>query len=119
MVEQSLGIERRRVPLAERYSGGKPGARDRSGSARQHLPRYVEAEQPCAGIGPRQFDEIASGAAADLEHAVPGSRGQAPDRLIAAQEIEFAADVVDMALAAIHAVHELSGVAHAQEASSV
>ena len=46
MAEQSLGIERRRVPLPERDAGGEPGACYRSRRARQHLARHIEAEQP-------------------------------------------------------------------------
>ena len=72
-----------------------------------------------AGIGPRQFDEIASGAAADLEHAVAGPGVETGDRLIATQEIEFAAQVVDVALAAIHPVHELAASLMRQGPSSV
>ena len=105
--EQSRRIERRGVPLAQRNARGKSGARHRGRRARQHLPRYVETEQMGPRIGPRQFDQIASGAAADLEHAHARPGVKAGDRLVPAEEIEFAAQVIDVALAAIHPVHEL------------
>ena len=110
--EQRLRVERRGVRLREGDARGEPGARGRSGRGRQHFPRDVEAEQPSLRIGPRQFDEIAPGAAGDLQHLVAGSGPKARDRLVAAEEIEFAAQVIDVALTPIHAVHQRRGVAH-------
>ena len=67
-------------------------------------------------VGLRQFDEIAPGAAADLQHLVAGSRTKPRNRLVATQEIEFAAQVIDVALTPIHVVHQRRGVAHASGA---
>ena len=94
-------------------------ARATEAAALASISRETSRPNSRAGIGPREFDEIASGAAADLEHGVAGPGVETGDRLVATQEIEFAAQVVDVALTAVHPVHELSGVAHAQAASSV
>ena len=75
----------------------------------EHLGGDVDAEEVHVGIGARRHDQIARGAAADLEHAAAGRRRQPMDQPVAAQQVVFAREVVDVALAAIDPVHQLGG----------
>ena len=72
----------------------------------EHLQRQVDAEQRRGGVTMRHRDQVARGAAADLQHAPPGGRREALDQPVSAQQVVFAAEIVDVALAAIDPVHE-------------
>ena len=87
------------------------GARHRSRRRGKHFLRDVEAEETRLRVSARKLDEVAPGAAADLEHVVAGRGAKAGDRLVTAEKIEFAAQVIDMPLPAIHLIHQSGGVA--------
>src|ERR1700733_3173370 len=111
--EQRLRVESRGVGLAQGDARVEPGPRRRSSRRGEHLPRDIEAEQPRLRIGLCGFDKIAPRAATDLQHLVGGRGTKARNRLVAAEEVELAAQVIDMALTPIHAVTQRRGVAHA------
>ena len=73
----------------------------------EHRVRNVEPVEAGIRIAPRGEDEVAPGAARDLEHAASGGRLQLGEQAVAAEQIVFARRVVDVALVAVDGVHVL------------
>ncbi len=94
---------------------------DRIDCRRQHLGRHIDAAAACARIALRRENEIAAGAAADLQHVVAGPELQAIDQAVAAEQVEFACRVVEVALMLVDAVHprRSGGIAHRSAAKHV
>ena len=97
----------RGVGLGKLDAGGKPFPRHRPVGGPQHLVRDVDAEQIGLGIAPRHGDEVARRPTADLQYPSTGRRLQAIDQPVAPQQIVFAAEIVDVTLVTIDAIHQL------------
>jgi len=103
--EQPLRIEIGRVTLAEKDSFAEAGAVDTDARGLEHAAGYVDTVANGVGIEPRRDDQIARRAATDLEHVATGRRLQRGDQPIAAEQEIPPAEVIDVALAPIDAVH--------------
>ncbi len=106
--EQRFGIERRCIGFGQ--SGVDPLALHAPPCSGKHLLRDVEAEETCVRIMVRHERQIAPRSAAQLQHRAAFRYVQPADQPVAPKQIIFARQVVDMALAAIDAVHQ-AGVA--------
>ena len=68
--------------------------------------RYVQAAAARVGIAPGDRDEVAPGAAGDLEHAAARRRIELGNEPVAAEQVELAGGVIDEALAGVDPIHQ-------------
>ena len=76
----------------------------------QHGGRDVEAIERRRRIAPCHGDEVTPRAAADLEYRIAGAWLDRGDQPIAAEQVIFAREIVDMALVAIDPIHGLGSL---------
>jgi hypothetical protein len=107
--EERHRIEACRIRLRQRDALAKPGAHPRLARRVEHRGGYIQPMAQSTRIGLRQLDEVAPGAAADLEHARAFGRLERGDQAVTAEQIEFSARIVDMALPPIDAIHQGGG----------
>ena len=74
--------------------------------ARLVPPESIDTEEARVGIAPRGENEIAPGAASDLKYARARLRAELSDQRIAAEQVIFSGEVVDVTLTPINPVHQ-------------
>ncbi|CAN5317697.1 hypothetical protein BH10PSE8_BH10PSE8_10880 [soil metagenome] len=104
--KQRLGIEGRGVGLLQDDALRQARFGHRLPRGHQHLRRHVEAETGPPRIGPRDPDQVAAGATADLQDRPARRRREALDHPVASQQVELPAGVVDVPLMAVHRIHQ-------------
>ena len=60
----------------------------------------------------RRLHQVAAGAAAEFEDGAARRHGKAVDQPVAAEQIIFAGEIVDVALVAVDAVHQIRMAVH-------
>ena len=94
-------IERRGIAARELDAGREP-ARSTTRRAVSSISAEMSMPKNCAvGPGARRGDQVARRAAADLEHPAAGGRREAVDQAVAAEQVVFARQIVEMPLPAI------------------
>ena len=91
--------------IAGGKADGEPGAADVAGRRLQHFAGDVAAAERDPGIAAADGDEIAGGAAAELQHGAAGRHVEVGDQSVATEQVGLARGVVDVARQPVHAVH--------------
>ena len=102
--EQARWIEFGGIGAGEANARGKPFAGDLVMGRGQHGGGNVDAEEPRLWIALRGAYEIARRAATDLQHRLARRRLQSLDQPVASQQVVFAREIVDVALAPVEAI---------------
>jgi hypothetical protein len=102
---------RSKRPEPTRLSGSKSVASPTASvkgcaGGRQHLGGDVEAEEARLRIACGRDRKVASRTASKFQNGVAGCRVQPLDQPVAAEEVVFAGQIIDVPLTAVDAVHE-------------
>ncbi len=76
----------------------------------QHRLGRVQAEEPSRRVALADQREVAAGAAADVQQRLAGLQIQLVDQPVAAEQVVFAGEVVDVLLRPVHPRHTLADV---------